>query len=195
TRYGEIVGGSLAADTKAAVAGDAAAIERLAKDPTLNGFLRTTCVATELQGGHAPNALPQHVTANVNCRIFPGHAPEEIRQTLIKTVANPGVKVAFQSEPEKPSPPPKLTEEILGSVEGLTEDMFPGVPVIPTQAAGATDGRFLTPSGIPTYGISGMFFDPETTRTHGLNERAPVQSLLESREFLYRLTKLLADRK
>src|SRR5436190_4991653 len=195
TRYGEIVGGAIGADTKAAVAGDAAAIERLEKDPTLNGSLRTTCVATQLQGGHAPNALPQHVTANVNCRIFPGHAPEEIRQTLIQIVANANVKVAFESEPEKPGLPPKLTEEILGSVEGLTEDMFPGVPVIPIQAAGATDGRFLTPAGIPTYGISGLFADPETTRAHGLNERVPVQSLLESREFLYRLTKALADRK
>ena len=195
TRYGEIVGGALGADLKAAVAGDAAAIARIEKDPSLNASLRTTCVATQLDGGHAKNALPQHVSANVNCRIFPGHAPAEILETLMGVIANPGVKVAFESEPEKPGAPPKLTEEILGSVEALTEDMFPGVPVVPMQAAGATDGRFLTPGGIPTFGVSGIFADPETTRTHGLNERMRVQSLLDGREFLYRLTKALADRK
>ena len=195
TRYSQIVGGTIGADMKAAVAGDAAAIDRLEKDPTLNGHLRTTCVATLLEGGHATNALPQHVSANVNCRIFPGHSPEEIRQTLMEVIANPGVKVSFQAEPEKPSPPPKLTEEVLGSVEELTEDMFPGVPVVPIQLPGATDGRFLTPAGIPTYGVSGLFGDPGEVNAHGLNERLRVQSLLEGREFLYRLTKLLADRK
>ena len=131
----------------------------------------------------------------MNCRIFPGRSPEEIRQTLIQVIANPSVKVSFQSEPEKPGAPPKLTEEILGSVEALTEDMFPGVLVVPAQLSGATDGRFLTPAGIPTYGVSGIFADPGENNSHGLNERVRVQSLLESREFLYRLTKLLADRK
>src|SRR5690606_26743 len=122
------------------------------KDPNLNGMLHTTCVATMIDGGHAPNALPQRVTANVNCRIFPGHAPEEIRQVLIQTIGDPGVKVTFQSEPEHAGPPPKLTPEIMGPIEKLSAGMFPGVPVVPAQASGATDGRFLTPVGIPTYG-------------------------------------------
>jgi acetylornithine deacetylase/succinyl-diaminopimelate desuccinylase-like protein len=88
-----------------------------------------------------------------------------------------------------------LGEEIVGPIEALTQDMYPGVPVIPMLSAGATDGRFLTPVGISTYGISGIFADANTTNAHGLNERIRVQSLLEGREFLYRLTKLYADRK
>jgi acetylornithine deacetylase/succinyl-diaminopimelate desuccinylase-like protein len=195
-RFGAIVGGSLGADMKAVAANrDPAAVARLQKDPSFYTMLRTTCVATQLQGGHAPNALPQRATANVNCRIFPGHAPEEIRQTLIKVIGDPGVKVSFQAEPEKAGPPPKLTKEILGPIETLTAAMFPGVPVVPAQSAGATDGRFLTPIGIPTYGVSGMFSDGATTNAHGLNERIRVQSLMEGREFLYRLTKMYAGGK
>jgi acetylornithine deacetylase/succinyl-diaminopimelate desuccinylase-like protein len=195
-RYGEIVGGTQGADMKAAAAtGDVAAIARLKKDPSLNGMLHTTCVATQINGGHAPNALPQRATVNVNCRIFPGHPPEEIRQALIKAIGDEGVKVTFQAEPEQAGPPPKLTAEILGPVEKLSKEMYPGVPVVPAQASGATDGRFLTPVNIPTYGISGMFSDGATTNAHGLNERIRVQSLMEGREFLYRLTKLYAGGK
>jgi acetylornithine deacetylase/succinyl-diaminopimelate desuccinylase-like protein len=145
-----------------------------------------------INGGHAPNALPQHVSVNVNCRIFPGHAPEEIRQTLVTVIGDAKVKVNFQAPPEKAGPPPPLTREILGPIETLTKEMFPGVPVVPAQASGATDGRFLTPVGIPTYGVSGMFSDGATTNAHGLNERIRVQSLMEGREFLYRLVKMYA---
>ncbi|HEY4365615.1 MAG TPA: M20/M25/M40 family metallo-hydrolase [Steroidobacteraceae bacterium] len=195
-KFGAIVGGTQGADMKAVAAtGDAAAVARLKADPTVNGTLHTTCVATMINGGHAFNALPQHVTANVNCRIFPGHPPEEIRQTLIKAINDPGVKVAFQAEPEKAGPPPNLTPQIMGPVEKLTSEMFPGVPVVPAQSSGATDGRFTTAAGIPTYGISGMFSDGATTNAHGLNERIRVQSLMEGREFLYRLTKLYAGGK
>jgi acetylornithine deacetylase/succinyl-diaminopimelate desuccinylase-like protein len=195
-KFGAILGGAQGADMKTVAAnGDAAAVARLKKDPSFNGSLHTTCVATRIEGGHANNALPQRVTANVNCRIFPGHPPEEIRQTLIKTIGNPDVKIAFESEPEKAGPPPQLTPEILGPIEKLTADMFPGVPVVPAQAAGATDGRFLTPIGIPTYGVSGMFSDGATTNAHGLNERIAVQSLMEGREFLHRLTKMYAGGK
>jgi len=189
-KFGEIVGGSEGADLKAAAAGDATAIARMKKDPSYNGMLHTTCVATMLNGGHAPNALPQRVTANVNCRIFPGRSAQEVRQALIKLINDPGVKVAFQSEPEKAGPPPALTAEIMAPIEKLSKEMFPGVPVVPAQAAGATDGRFLTPVGIPTYGISGIFSDGATTNAHGLNERIRVQSVMEGREFLYRLAKL-----
>jgi len=195
TRYGEIVGGTQGADMKAAANGDEAAIARLEQDPSLNGMLHTTCVATMIEGGHAPNALPQHVSANVNCRIFPGHAPEQIRQTLIEAIGDPGVKVAFQADPEQPSAPPKLVPEIMEPIERLTRDMFPGVAVVPAQASGATDGRFTNAAGIPTYGVSGIFSDGATTNAHGLNERIRVQSLMEGREFLYRLTKMYAGGK
>jgi len=195
-KFGPIQGGEQGEDMKAAAATqDAAAIARLKKDPSINGSLHTTCVATMINGGHAPNALPQRATANVNCRIFPGHPPEEIRQQLIKAVGDPGVKITFQSEPEQPGPPPKLTPAILGPIEKLTKEMYPGVPVVPAQSSGATDGRFLTPVGVPTYGVSGIFSDGATTNAHGLNERMRVQSLMEGREFLYRLAKLYAGGK
>jgi acetylornithine deacetylase/succinyl-diaminopimelate desuccinylase-like protein len=195
-KFGAIEGGDKGADMIAAAKnGDPAAIERLKKDPTSNAILRTNCVATQIQGGHAPNALPQHATANVNCRIFPGHGAEEIRQELIAAIADPAVKVEFQATPEKPGTTPPLSKEVMGPVEGLSRDMFPGVAVIPVMSAGATDGRFLTPAGIPTYGISGMLGDGATGNAHGLNERIRVQALLEGREFLYRLTKMYAGGK
>jgi len=195
-RYGEIVGGAEGADMKAAaVNGDSAAVTRLTKNPTLNGTLRTTCIPTMIDGGHAYNALPQHVTANVNCRVFPGHEAEEIRQTLTKTIGDAGVKVTFQAEPEKGSPPPPLTPDIMEPIEKLTSELFPGVPVVPAQSSGGTDGRFLTPAGVPTYGVSGNFSDGATNNAHGLNERMRVQSLMESREFLYQLTKMYAGGK
>ena len=140
-------------------------------------------------------ALPQRAAANVNCRIFPGHAPEEIRKQIETAIGDPGVKVSFQAEPENPGPPPKLTPDIMKPIEQLTESMFPGVPVVPAMAAGGTDGRFLTPAGIPTYGVSGIFTDGETTFAHGLNERLPIKGLMEGREFLHRLTQAYAGGK
>lgn len=194
-RMGAMQGGAVGADMVAASRGDQAAIERLKKDPGANSILHTNCVATQLSGGHAPNALPQRATANVNCRIFPGHAQEEIRKAIESAVNDKEVKVTLRDPPEKVSAPPPLTPEILGPIEALTEAMFPGVPVLPTMAAGATDGRFLTAAGIPTYGVSGIFADPDTIGAHGLNERVKVSSLLEGREFLYRLTKMYAGGK
>jgi acetylornithine deacetylase/succinyl-diaminopimelate desuccinylase-like protein len=189
-KFGAIEGGSKGADMIAAARGDAAAVERLQKDPSMNAILRTNCVVTQIEGGHAPNALPQRATANVNCRIFPGHPQEGIRQALISVVGDPGVTVEFQAPPETPGTPPVLSREVMGPIEALSREMFPGVAVIPSMTAGATDGRFLTPAGIPTYGVSGMLSDGATTNAHGLNERMRVQSLIEGREFLYRLTKL-----
>lgn len=194
-RMADIEGGARGADMKAAVAGDAAAVKRLREDPSINAILHTNCVATQLSAGHAPNALPQRATANVNCRIFPGHTQEQIRQQLAQAIGDEGIKVSLQSEPETPSPAPPLTPAILGPIEKLTQDMWPGVPVVPAMAAGATDGRFFTPIGIPTYGVSGIFADGATTNAHGLNERIRVQSLMEGREFLYRLTKMYAGGK
>jgi acetylornithine deacetylase/succinyl-diaminopimelate desuccinylase-like protein len=191
-RFGKIEGGEKGADMIAAARGDTAAIERLRKDPSANAILHTNCVATQIEGGHAPNALPQRATANVNCRIFPGHAQEEIRQELIRVVADDKVSVEFQSPPEKVGVPLALSRAVMEPIERLTTDMYPGVAVVPTISAGATDGRFLTPAGIPTYGVSGMLSDGATSNAHGLNERIRVQTLLEGREFLYRLTKMYA---
>ena len=191
-KFGMIEGGDKGADMVAAARGDAAAIERLRKDPSANAILHTNCVATQINGGHAPNALPQRVTANVNCRIFPGHDPQEIKAELVRVIGDPGVSVEFQSTPETPGAPPPMSRQIYGPIEKLTADMFPGIPVIPTMASGATDCRFLTPAGIPCYGVSGMLSDGATGNAHGLNERIRVQSLLEGREFLYRLTKAYA---
>jgi acetylornithine deacetylase/succinyl-diaminopimelate desuccinylase-like protein len=191
-KFGAIEGGASGADMIAASKGDQDAIARLRKDPSANAILHTNCVATQINGGHAPNALPQRATANVNCRIFPGHTQEEIRQALIAAVNDPGVKIEFQSEPEKPGAPPPLSKEVMGPIEALSKDMFPGVAVIPTMSSGATDCRFFTPSGVPCYGVSGMFGDGATGNAHGLNERIRVQTLMEGREFLYRLTKMYA---
>jgi acetylornithine deacetylase/succinyl-diaminopimelate desuccinylase-like protein len=193
-RMATIETGQTALDMRAIIADqpNAEALARVLADPSYNAILRTTCVATMLDGGHAPNGLPQRAGANVNCRIFPGHTQEQIRLTIEKVIADPGIKVTFRDPPEKVSPPPPLTPALLEPIEKVTNDMWPGVPVVPTMAAGATDGRFLTPNGIPTYGVSGLFGDPATTNAHGLNERMGVQSLYEGREFLDRLIKVFA---
>jgi acetylornithine deacetylase/succinyl-diaminopimelate desuccinylase-like protein len=194
-KFGVIEGGTNGADMIAASKGDEAAITRLLKDPSSNAILHTNCVVTQINGGHAPNALPQRATANVNCRIFPGHKQGEILEELVRVIGDPGVSVEFQSKPETPGAPPPLSRAVMGPIEALSHDMFPGVAVIPVMSAGATDGRFLTPAGIPTYGVSGMFGDGATGNAHGLNERIRVQTLIEGREFLYRLTKQYAGGK
>ncbi|HTU65284.1 MAG TPA: M20/M25/M40 family metallo-hydrolase [Steroidobacteraceae bacterium] len=194
-KYGAIEGGKTGEDMIAASKGDAEAIQRLRKDPSANAILHTNCVATQINGGHAPNALPQRATANVNCRIFPGHTQEEIRQALVQAIGDPGVNVEFQSPPETPGAPPPLSKTVMGPIETLSKDMFPGVAVIPTMSSGATDCRFLTPAGVACYGVSGMLGDGATGNAHGLNERIRVQTLIEGREFLYRLTKAYAGGK
>jgi acetylornithine deacetylase/succinyl-diaminopimelate desuccinylase-like protein len=193
-RMSSLQTGQVAADMRAILRDppDAQALARILKSPSHNSILHTTCVATMLDAGHAPNALPQRARANVNCRIFPGTTQEAVRQTLERIAEDAQIQVSFVDPPETTSPPPPLTAEILGPVEQLTQQMWPGVPVIPTMIAGGTDGRFLTPAGIPTYGVSGLFSDPATTNAHGLNERVLVTALYESREFLERLVKVYA---
>ena len=168
------------------------ALARMTKIPSYNSILHTTCVTTLVTAGHAKNALPQRASANVNCRIFPGNTPEEIRLALEQVVNDAGVVITFAAPPEKTSPPPALTADILGPIEALTEQMWPGVPVIPSMIAGGTDGRFLTPAGIPTYGVSGLFTQPNEVNAHGLNEKVLVKSLYDSRKFLEQLVKLYA---
>jgi acetylornithine deacetylase/succinyl-diaminopimelate desuccinylase-like protein len=166
-----------------------------AKDPSWNATLRTTCVATMLDAGHATNALPQRARANINCRIFPGVSAEAVRTQLEQLVADPAVKVATLETRGPSSPPPPLTPRIMGPMQKLSAEYFPGVPVLPILQAGATDGEFLNASGIPTYGIEPIFAGPDLGHVHGLNEYVSVQSLLDGRAFLYRLVKSYADAK
>ncbi len=159
-----------------------------------NSSLRTTCVATMIDGGHATNALPQRARANINCRIFPGTNVETIRQAIAKVVDHPKVSVTTLETRSGTSPPPPLSEDIMRPVRAAAKAVFPGVPVIPMMATGATDGAFLTPAGIPTYGFQGFFVSAEGSRAHGLNERIRVKSLMDGREILYRLVKDFASR-
>jgi acetylornithine deacetylase/succinyl-diaminopimelate desuccinylase-like protein len=177
---------------------DAAAIARVsALDPSWNATLRTTCVPTLLEAGHATNALPQRARANVNCRIFPGTSVEAVRAKLQELAADASVAVTAQElrSPVVAAKPPPLTPEILGPIEKLTEEFWPGVPVVPLLQAGATDGVFTNAAGIPTYGVMPIFIGPDLGHIHGLNEYIGVESLLEGREFLYRLVKTYAERK
>jgi len=188
-----ITSGQTAADMKAILREppDAEAIARLAASPFYNSAFRTTCVATMLDAGHATNALPQRARATVNCRILPGESVAEVRQTLARVLADDRIKITPTHVPTL-SPPPPLSREILGPVEIVGAQLWPGVPVVPTLLAGATDGRFTINAGIPTYGMSGMFRDPDGSGVHGLNERIRVRSLYEGHEFLYRVVKLYA---
>jgi acetylornithine deacetylase/succinyl-diaminopimelate desuccinylase-like protein len=172
---------------------DEAARAALERDPDANAILHTNCVATMLDAGHATNALPQRARANVNCRIFPGTSAEEVRKTLETVVADPEVKVTVREVRNAPSPPPPLDPKVLGPAETLAAQMWPGVPQVRLMSAGATDGAFLTPVGIPTYGISGDFGDPDGDGVHGLNERIRVKVLYDSRDYLYRLMKIYGD--
>jgi acetylornithine deacetylase/succinyl-diaminopimelate desuccinylase-like protein len=175
---------------------DAAAVSLVAgHDPTWNATLRTTCVATLLEAGHATNALPQRARANINCRIFPGVSAEAVRKVLEDQIADAQVSVTTL-ERRGPSPaPPPLTAQVLGPVQKLAAEYWPGVPVLPILQPGATDGQFLNAAGIPTYGIEPLFVGADLGNIHGLNEYLAVRSLLEGREFLYRLVRVYADQR
>ena len=195
TRMAAIRGGEQGAAMKAIVANpnDAAARAVLERDPAWNSILHTTCVATMLDGGHATNALPQRGRANVNCRIFPGTSAEDVRQTLARVIADPKVSVTLPEVRNGAAPPPPLDPKVLGPAEALAARMYPGVPLVRLMQAGATDGAFLTPAGIPTYGISGMFLEPDLNGIHGLNEKAGVSALYKSRDYLFELMKIYAN--
>jgi acetylornithine deacetylase/succinyl-diaminopimelate desuccinylase-like protein len=172
---------------------DEAAVERLwATNPGWNGMLRTTCVATEITGGHAPNALPQHAHANINCRILPGVPIASVKEAIVKVLADGKISVAAIGDPGIQSPPPPLSARILDPVRAVSAKIWPGVAIVPTMSTGATDGRFLNAHGMPTYGLSGMFHDAEGARAHGLNERIRVVSLMNGRRFLYEVVKIYA---
>jgi acetylornithine deacetylase/succinyl-diaminopimelate desuccinylase-like protein len=180
----------------AADAADAGAVANaaavLSRDPRLNAMLRTTCVATLLTAGHATNALPQRATANVNCRIFPGVAIEDVRLALARVVADPQISVAAVLPSDPVVLPPPLTPAIMKPIEAVMRQIYPGIEVVPVLQAAGTDAIYLAESGIPTYGLSGMFIDPDLSNIHGLNERIRVQSLYDGRDFLFALVKAYA---
>ncbi|MDB5707338.1 MAG: peptidase [Sphingomonas bacterium] len=169
---------------------EAATYARIAgQSPYWNAFIRTTCIATLIEGGHASNAQPQHAQANVNCRIMPGEKIPDIQLQLAEQIADPKVELKLAEAPGPQSPAPPLTPAIMKPIEKIAAEMWPGVPVVPILSTGATDGRFLMAAGIPTYGVSGVFVDPDGNGVHGLDERVRVTSLYDAREFLYRLIK------
>ena len=171
---------------------DTAAEAIVSRDKSMNSMLRTTCVATLMKGGHAQNALPQSVTANVNCRMFPGRTADETQAALEAAIGNPAIKVEQTVRGKPIAKQPPLDPKIIGPMERLAVKHFPGVPVIPAMSTGATDGLYLSAVGIPVYGIPGLWRDPDGNGTHGLNERIGVRSLYDGRDYIFDLVKLLA---
>ena len=172
---------------------DTVAMTTVSKDRVYNGMLRTTCVATLLDGGHATNALPQRAGANVNCRIFPGETVEGTRAALETAINDPRVKVTLVPPIRPLATPPSLDPRIVGPAEKLVAQYYPGVPLIPTMATGASDGIFLEAVGIPVYGVPGDWVDPGYNGAHGLNEHMSARSLFTARDFLTDLVKTYAD--
>lgn len=182
---GPLIGGETGAAMTAVAKNpnDQAALAAVMKDPSYNAAVHTTCVATQIEAGHAPNALPQRATATLSCRVMQGTTPEQVKETLEKAVGDAEVKVSIVKRRDGSSPP-ELTDEIMNPVRETAKKMWPGVPIAPLMTAGATDGRFLMNAGIPTYGMSGMFSTAGETNAHGLNEKIRVKSLYEGRDFL-----------
>ncbi len=173
---------------------DASAMGIVNRDKSLHSMLRTTCVATMIDGGHALNALPQRVEANVNCRIFPGHTPAEIKDQLAAVIGNPGIAIAYGRDDKPLAKSPPLDPALIGPMEQLAAKHFRGVPVIPTMSTGATDGVYTGGAGIPTYGVPSIWTDPDGNGTHGLNERVEVKAVYTARDYLFDLVKALASK-
>ncbi|HET8925373.1 MAG TPA: M20/M25/M40 family metallo-hydrolase [Candidatus Acidoferrum sp.] len=202
-RNAAMTSGQASADLKAAARQppDLAAVQRLSAVPYYNSLLHTTCVATMLSGGHAPNALPQTARANVNCRIFPGEDPEQVRKTLERVANDPKVKISVVQQPSSDGkttpvvavPPSLLLPEVTKAMEKILNATWPGVPLVATMSTGATDGKYTRIAGIPTYGISCMFFEMNDSRAHGKDERVGVQDFYDGIEFNYKLMREISS--
>jgi acetylornithine deacetylase/succinyl-diaminopimelate desuccinylase-like protein len=191
-RMAAIDSSPLKIDLAKTASGSQDAMQRVAaSSPAYNATLRTTCVATMLEGGHALNALPQLAAANVNCRVLPEDSGEYVKSALQKVVADDQVSVQVLGDPS-PALASALRPDILSAAQSVTEKLWPGVPVIPTMVMGGTDGRSTRKAGIPTYGIQGIFIDRDDVRFHGRDERIFVQSFYEGQSFLYDLVKSLS---
>jgi acetylornithine deacetylase/succinyl-diaminopimelate desuccinylase-like protein len=194
-RTAQMDGGQVADDLRAVLSGQtdstALSVVRLSASPSLNAQLRTTCVATMLDGGSAINALPQIATAKVNCRIMPGEVGDEVKATLERVLADDQIAVT-QIDQATLSAPSALSDDVIGPITKLSAEFWPGAVVLPIMSAGATDGSYLRNAGIPTYGHSGLASDVAESRAHGRDERIPVKSFFEGNEYLYRLVKAFA---
>jgi acetylornithine deacetylase/succinyl-diaminopimelate desuccinylase-like protein len=186
--------GLAAADLAQVSEGSAEAMQRIAgMSPSWNATLRTTCVATQLEGGHALNALPQLAAATVNCRVLPEDSAEYVQSALQKVVNDAQVNVTMLADPSRaPAAPSPMRPDLMKAVNRVTDSLWPGVPSVPVMLMGATDGRYLRAVGIATYGVQGFFVDRDDVRAHGRDERMGVQSFYEGQTFLYSLVKILA---
>lgn len=199
----KIEDGTRAKDIKAVLATppDAEAIARLSRDARYNSVLHTTCVATRLDGGHANNALPQRASAIVNCRILPGHSPEEVRQDLVKIFAEPKLAVRYidpvtdkrfdVGSDRKALAPPPPRKDVFDALNAVSGKMWPGVPIVIDMATGASDSVYTMAAGIPTYGFNGAAIDRDDLRMHGRDERLRVKAFDDSAEFYYRYLRIL----
>jgi acetylornithine deacetylase/succinyl-diaminopimelate desuccinylase-like protein len=205
-RTAEVQKGQVAADMLAVTKTppDQAAIDRLSQDPYYNALMHTTCIATRVQAGHANNAQPQRATSNVNCRILPGHSRAEIYKALVDVIDDPKVSVDYISNGAKVPigdrekialPPVPLKPEVMDPLEKLSAQMWPGAPVVPEMGTGATDGIYTNPAGIPTYGVCGLAIDVDDDRSHGRDERLPVESYYNGAVFYYRYLKMVGGGK
>ena len=196
--------GETAADMRATLATPpaAAAAARLSAEPVFNARLRTTCVATRLNAGHANNALPQTAQAIVNCRILPGHSPDEIRKQLISIFGNPQLNVAYisslgdvsASAPDrKAMVPPTPSAEVWVPLVSLTQAIWPGITVTPLMETGASDSIYFAQAGIPSYGYSAIALERDDVRAHGRDERLPVDSYWKSLDFWYAFARKMGD--
>jgi carboxypeptidase PM20D1 len=155
---------------------DKAAYDLLSSQPEYVGQLGTTCVATTLRGGHAPNALPQSATVNVNCRVFPGETVEYVQSTLARVIDDPKAEIKLVNEPV-PSDPSPLREDVMKALRKAVDLRAPGLPIVPSMSAGATDSLYFRNIGVPSYGVGGLFMHTKDSFSHGLNERIPVASI------------------
>jgi acetylornithine deacetylase/succinyl-diaminopimelate desuccinylase-like protein len=202
----KILSGETAADMRAILKTppDPDAVKRLSQTPEYNSTLRTTCVATRLDGGHANNALPQRAQAIVNCRILPGHSKEEVRQEIIRVLDSPKITVQyvgdggegqgeiFEKAPDKKAlPPAPINPAVMNALQQIVGKMWPGVPVVSTMADGASDGIYTNAAGMPTYGVSGIALESGDVRAHGKDERLPIASYDRGVDFYYDFLKTL----
>src|SRR6185436_7740228 len=184
---------------------DADALKQISEDPIYNAVVRTTCVATRLSGGHANNALPQTARANVNCRILPGHSPEEVRQELVQVIADQTVKVRYYNflteQLDEVAPnvrgyaPPPLRADVLKPLERIAAKMWPNASVVPAMAVGASDSIYTNAAGLPTYMVSGTALPREDFRAHGQDERLGVQAFYNAVDFFYDYLKAVVSYK
>jgi acetylornithine deacetylase/succinyl-diaminopimelate desuccinylase-like protein len=164
----------------------------LSADPAYVGQIRTTCIATMLDGGHALNALPQSASANINCRIFPGTPVDAVRDALVKVINDPSATVTTRLPPPVASPASPLRKDVMDAVTQVVHQRFPGVEVVPGMSAGATDSMYFRNAGVPSYGVDAAFTKPDDTFAHGLNEKLPASELAAGLDFWHALLTRLA---